>query len=258
MRTPHLLLALLVVLGACGDDAAPSQPSARTLFGPTIRRVVLEVDYVRGAEPYTDMSAWELFTANANRLFQGAGKTFEVPTALGQMEAITEAGTEFTTAQLLAVADAHRQRRSAGDTATFYLVWLNGYYHDGTRRRTDVLGVSLGTTGIIAVFKPVVTATAQGSLPYVARFLEQSTIIHEFGHAVGLVNNGVPPASAHHDSAHGAHCTNEACVMNHSNEGAAAARMFALRYMSTRNPVLFDQACLDDAAAMVATARSAP
>jgi predicted Zn-dependent protease len=258
MRSRYLSLLALALLVSCGDEPAPGQPSPRTLFGPSIRRVVLEVDYAPGAEPYTDQGAWELFIANATRLFQGAGKTLEVPTSLGQLERIEVPGVEFTTAQLLSVAQAHRQRVSVGDTATYYVVWLNGYYHDGTRRRTDVLGVSLGTTGVIAVFKPVVTTTAQGSPPYVARFLEQSTLIHEFGHAVGLVNNGVPTTSGHHDGAHGAHCTNEACVMNHSNEGAAAARMFAQRYLSTRNPVLFDQACLDDAAAMVALARQGP
>ena len=29
--------------------------------------------------------------------------------------------------------------------------------------------------------------------------VEQSTIVHEIGHAIGLVNNGVPATTAHHD-----------------------------------------------------------
>jgi len=41
---------------------------------------------------------------------------------------------------------------------------------------------------------------------------------HEFGHNLGLVNNGTPMEEDHHDEANGPHCTNDQCVMDHAIE----------------------------------------
>jgi hypothetical protein len=103
------------------------------------------------------------------------------------------------------------------------------------------------------MFKPVIASAA--SLPNVRKFVEQSTLVHEFGHAVGLVNNGVAMVSAHQDTAHGAHDTSSACVMYYANEGASDAAQFAQRYITTGNEVIFDSACLADTAARVAAGK---
>jgi hypothetical protein len=108
-----------------------------------------------------------------------------------------------------------------------------------------VLGVSLGDTGVIAVFKPVVRGAS--ALPTLQRFVEQTTLIHEFGHAVGLVANGLSVTSAHHDAAHGAHCTNQDCVMYYLNEGASDALAFVQRRIQGGSSVVFGPECLQDA-----------
>jgi hypothetical protein len=41
---------------------------------------------------------------------------------------------------------------------------------------------------------------------------------HEFGHLMGLVNQGSPMQVSHKDPANGAHCTNRACLMYHEIE----------------------------------------
>src|SRR5262245_33880438 len=50
------------------------QPSAPTLLSPRTKRVVIEIDYARGAEPFegspdTYPDPWKLFRDNANALF---------------------------------------------------------------------------------------------------------------------------------------------------------------------------------------------
>jgi hypothetical protein len=80
----------------------------------------------------------------------------------------------------------------------------------------------------------------------IAKFVEQTTMVHEIGHAVGLVDNGVAIVSAHHDDAHPHHCTNEKCAMNWSNEGLSAAATFARQFATTGSTLVLDESCLAD------------
>lgn len=245
-----------MTLLACGGDGATTpQPTPRALFGPTIRRVEVEVDYAAGAEPFTGAAGrvtdvWQVLRTNLARLFQGGGRVVDVPSQLSQMERLTDVtGADFTVDQVLAIARAHRDRANTDDTATLYVVWLGGYYRDASGPRPDVLGASFGSSGVIAVFKPVVLSSAPG-LPSAQRFVEQSTLVHEIGHAVGLVDRGVPLTSAHLDAASAQHCTNPACVMYRANEGAAAAMQFAMRYVQSGDAVLYGDECLRDVDAL--------
>lgn len=78
------------------------------------------------------------------------------------------------------------------------------------------------------------------------RAIEQATLIHEFGHAIGLVNNGVPLASQHQDTAHGAHCTNDRCVMFWQVEGANDAAQFVRDAVIGNDTILWGDECLMD------------
>jgi predicted Zn-dependent protease len=250
------LLAACLTLAACGDgpkdDAARfHQPTATVVFGSATESIELEVDYAKGAEPKAGIvpgvgaDAWTLFGTNAKRIFSKASpKTLTVPATLGEMEALDITGDSFTEDEILSIADAHRSKRSAGSLATFYAVWLPGYFNDGHGPKKDVLGVTIGATGVIAMFKGAIESTSGGGA-FQAALLEQFTLLHEFGHAVGLVDNGISPASAHRDTSHGAHCTNPACAMYFANEGVAAALNFA-RQITVGDEILLGPECLED------------
>jgi hypothetical protein len=100
------------------------------------------------------------------------------------------------------------------------------------------------------MFKDVVRSTGDLTNPNTVRYVEQSTMIHELAHSIGLVDNGVAMAAAHKDTAHGAHCTNPDCVEYWLNEGSSDARAFALRRLLSENTILFDAACLADVDAL--------
>jgi hypothetical protein len=124
------------------------------------------------------------------------------------------------------------------------MVFVSGHYADGNGVNPNVLGVSFGDT--IGMFKDVIRTTASITSPNAERYVEQSTLIHELAHSIGLVDNGVPMAIAHKDSAHGAHCNNDQCVMYWLNEGASDATTFAVNRLLTGNTIIFDAACLAD------------
>jgi len=91
------------------------------------------------------------------------------------------------------------------------IIFLDGYYIKDGKPESRILGINLNGTPLLAIFKPVVESASNSKAEQA--LIEQSTIVHEIGHALGLVNNGVRATSAHHDTEHGAHCTNTKCVM---------------------------------------------
>jgi hypothetical protein len=250
----HVLLASVILVGCSSSEAAPgSQPRPHELFGEAISTIVLEVDYAEGADPYTGSMAatedlWNLFGANAAALFPD--KTLVFPRELEAMEAVGPvAGESFDTGAILGLAAMHRDQLSAGDVATFYALWLDGNYEEDGEPQPEVLGVSIGDTGVIAMFKPVIEGSGIGPLDAVSRYVEQATLVHEVGHAVGLVNRGLPLTSEHHDADHGAHCSEEDCVMYFAIEGVGGAVDFVTTYVTTGDDVLFGDECLADAEA---------
>jgi hypothetical protein len=259
-------LALCTLFVGCS-----AAPEAAPVFDPSITTIKLEVAYVAGAAPYVgpippfSKDAWRLTEVNLEGssssmpgLFTGLNKKFFIPKTLADFELVANApgtsfenngtmATSYTTAQIEAIAAANRKPSPSG-TASFYILFLDGYYDDGTQPQPDVLGVSIGSTSIIAMFKPVIVASADSAHPFQERFVEQTVLIHELGHAFGLVNNGIAMAKPHEDTAHPRHCANPACVMFWLNDGGSGARAFVQKYITTGEDVLFGSECLADTA----------
>lgn len=232
--------------GATISNPPPANPFDALV---SATRVVIEIDYAENAEPFTGNQLlfgdpWDLFKTNAAKLFEGTGKTVEVPTSLDKMEKLTGITAKmFDSDAILALANAHRGTKTEGDHVAYYVIWLDGTYVEGGVENKNVLGVTIGNTGVIAMFKPVIKSagpTLGDSL------VEQTVLVHEFGHGVGLVNNGVPLASQHQDTAHGAHCSNTECVMYWSVDGNNAARDFVQRKVTKGSDVLFADDCIAD------------
>ncbi|MBZ0235725.1 MAG: hypothetical protein K8M05_25580 [Deltaproteobacteria bacterium] len=273
MRCAAMLLCLL---GACGplasggdddtggddegggDGGGSSGPDApagpRSVFDPAVTEVLVEIDYEPGAEPFTGNvigfgDTFAITQSNIERLFAGR-KSVALPTTLAGMENIGDVPDEaLTVDDLLQLAAAHRSGADTSTRKTYYVLFLTGYFADGNGPNAGVLGVALGDTGVIAIFKDVIDST-QVPATNVARFVEQSTLVHELGHAIGLVDNGVAVTSPHDDTVHGAHCTNDACVMYWQNEGAGDMAAYVQRAVLTGDTILFDAACLADVDAL--------
>lgn len=259
------LFALLAFSG-CGakhalSDIVSISQSADSLgssIGPkeffaTMTELTVEVAYEPGAEPYAGTSAkgkpnWDLLESNLNALFENRSLKphVTVPKTLGEMLQIpAQSKTSWTAQDIVDLAGRHRITSSTTTTGYFWIVFLNGHFNQNGMDNASTIGVSVNGTTIIAIFKDVIEAVSPNAA--VAVYVEQSTVIHEVGHALGLVNNGIPTTSDHHDSAHTGHCKNPDCVMYWMNEGAADLKAFAQKLMATGSSTMFGQECLDDA-----------
>lgn len=238
--------------GTSGANTTEAKVDAQALFGPNVTNVDIEVDYADGAAPYVGAAGqykdvWNFFRTNTNAVFDGQ-KDISFPNTLEGMEKLDDVtAPAFTKSDVLAVAKAHRQGASATDTASFYVVFLNGHFKDDAGNvQPDVTSTAIADKGVIAIFKPAI-ATFENPKSAIAQLVEQSALLHQIGHVVGFVNNGVPLNSEHHDAANGAHCTNQACIMNVAFEGAEATANFVAKSFSAPDPVIFGQECLSDA-----------
>jgi hypothetical protein len=236
-----------------GSNASSSSGTTPPITSVAITRAKIEVDYQAGAEPFTGNQPllgdpWTLFKTNAAKLFEGRNVTIEVPTTLDGMEKLDDVtGKTFDSDAILAIAAKHRTSGITSEgQAGYYFLWLDGTYSENGKENGNVLGVSLGNTGVLAMFKPVITGSGPVLLKELDAAVEQVVLVHEFGHAVGLVNNGIPLASAHQDAPHGSHCTNTDCVMYWTVDGAEAARDYVKRRVTGGSAILFAEDCLAD------------
>jgi hypothetical protein len=255
----HLAIVWVGLLAGC---ALPDWLSVNRLESPKfyfsqMRTLQLEVAYERGAEPYTGTGiggrpVWDFAEENLAALFRGRPGAVQVliPKEIEQMQAFAAQGVKlYDTARIRELADRVRRNRAAESKGVFLVLFLNGQFAEDGRAKSSVLGISLTGSSVVALFKPVIRTDSRDveTNEFVAKYVEQSTLVHEIAHGIGLVGNGVPVTSPHLDREHGAHCTNTSCVMHWSHEGGTDLRGFVRRFVQTQDLVVFDEDCLRDA-----------
>lgn len=242
-----LILLILVFSVSCGKEAAKKSSKSYQDISAIYSsgKIKINVYYEPGAEPYTDtvlgQDLWKLTEMNLNALFEDRNIEVIVPKSLGQMKQIPSKGkSSWSVENVLALGKAHPVTEVKG-TTQFQIFFLNGYSDEGS----GVIGFHISNTRIMAIFKDVIQGSG-GNLGIVQKYVEQATLIHEMGHALGLVNNGLPMQENHQDKEHGAHCKNPDCVMYYSNEGASSMMSFAQRASTKGTLIMFDSQCLED------------
>jgi len=259
-------LLVLVTLAACGStpragdgDDAPidahagsnTADAASPWFDPAATKIAVEIDYETNQAPFTGAilgfgDTFDVSAANLARMI-GGKKLLELPRTLATMQDIgVLADEEWTIQDILQLAEAHRDRHDTADTRSYYIVFVSGHYVQNGTVMPLILGVSVVGTPIIAMFKDVIRGTGTVLDMNTPRYVEQSTIVHELGHALGMVGGAVPTTSNHEDPAHDGHCTNDKCAMYYLNEGASEATAFATQYLLTKDSILLGPECLAD------------
>lgn len=261
-----LLLVFFLALHGCGGssgggsgaqaNSGPEQTGSLSLnlitLYSTVSTINVNVAYEPDAVPFTGTTQngiefWSILESNLEALFLGRPlqPAISVPLTLPGMTGISDQGkTSWTAQQVLNLAISTWNLPETAETAEVFILFLNGDYQDNQGNiNKNVIGISLEGTSVVAVFKDVITTS--GFSQFTQVFIEQATMIHEVGHAFGLVNNGLPMATNHEDTAHPHHCTNEDCIMFWANDSTNLI-FFIDKIINSSSDILFGQECLDD------------
>jgi hypothetical protein len=146
---------------------------------------------------------------------------------------------EWTTADLRVLANQYQAGNYYADgTAMFTIFFLDGVWLGGP----NASGGGVQVFDAAFVFGDIYGGDLRVPLPG-AQTNEQHTTLHEFGHAIGLVNCGIPMVVARETGPGECHSTNDSSVMNGVTALEAIVDAFAEgTLMSSR----FDQDDLDD------------
>lgn len=232
-----LTLVLLAALAAgCTFPILhpPAQPRyyAEVIGGAPWTDLVVEIDYAPGHQPSAAATTHLIDT-----LRNVTGKTNVV---LDEQQTLNDTpGHVWTADELLALEAQTRRHEHKAPAALIHVL-----YPAGTFNNTDAAGVTISgrALGPVTVFldklREAGVGTPAGVLPLPqptqgVETLERSTLLHECGHAMGLVDNGLPMVRDHEDRtddpAKGGHSSDPRSVMYWKVDSSKALEQFLLR-----------------------------
>lgn len=248
-----IVLCLALAAGCDGGldpdtDAGPGEAAPRVeryLRGDPDPRLVIELDYVAGAEPRAGAEA-DLVARLSTLLDKPGG------VEIVRDDVLTSRGADhaWTFDELRALAAERFDDDQPPGTVSMHVMWLDG--HDaGDSADGATLGLAWANTHV-AMFHDTIEGSCRGG-PLIGEEVcaeaQYLVWLHEVGHTIGLVDNGLPMVTDHRDPDHGAHDVNDECVMYWAFEGRAGIDLLRERLLGG-GMVDFDAACLADVAAV--------
>jgi hypothetical protein len=204
------LSIFLTLLSLFGCSIYHSQPGAGDaardfLTSATYTQLKIEIQFVSGYAP-TAGAQTQLVSWLQNYLNKPGGITITVDSAINPLNS-----SPYSLTEILNIENTHRIHHSFGSEAVAYFLFVNGN-SDEDSGSNKILGYAYGPTSMV-IFQNTIQSLSGGFGQPTRQVLETTVMEHEFGHILGLVNTGTPLQSAHQDSAHGAHCSNNSCLM---------------------------------------------
>lgn len=252
VRRGLLLLTALFGLGACSDTVTDAQPDGsdptngdpgaydhRMAAGSSARdflsdddfdRLVVQVQYVEGFRP-TEGGLQHLEDFLHERLNKPNGIELRVDDEPLRIEG----QEEYTAEDVRALEEEHRTAYTEGTTLAAYLLFLDGEYSASA----NVVGLAYRNTSTVLFAEKIDENTGGLTQPSTA-MVEGMVANHEFGHLLGLVDNGTAMQSDHRHEGHGKHCDVDSCLMYY------AVRTTDFIANLTGDMPELDQNCLDD------------
>ena len=249
--------------GGGGDGGGPGGgPDAASDPGPDVpdrvsdyvlhdehTRLVIEVDFARGMAPR------DAVEGDVRDGFQELlGKPDGVEVTRDQELEPRGSDPAWSPAELRELADSTYDLEVDSGTTKMHTVFVDGH-SDQDSDQGVILGLQFDRH--IILFKETIEDACTGSVlgpvlqERACRETERAIWAHEFGHAIGLVDNGLPMAQDHKDPEHGAHDESDDCIMYWAYQGGALGGRIRDRLTSGESVTLdFDEACLADVAAL--------
>jgi hypothetical protein len=218
----YLLLIVLSTSSACKKDSLTGVFDYRTLgtsandllASSRYHSLQIEIQYMPGYAP--DASA-------VNNLVAFLKTRLDKPNGITIVQEEIGASSLAVASlyNIVSVEKSYRKYFTGNDVITVYVLITNGYSN------ADVLATSYWNTSFCIFGKAVNDNSGQSG--QVSRSILMTTLLeHEFGHLMGLVDQGSPMQTDHKDASNGAHCNNPDCLMYYDVEAGFAGALNAV------------------------------
>jgi len=207
-----LLAFTLITATGCSDDGGNSAndfshtadigSSAHDfLSAETYTRLLIEIDYVEGFEPEMQ-SLLNLRTFLSRHINKPLGIEIIVD------DKIPSPGlSPYTSREAFETEQSFRDYFTESQTIAAYILILDGEFENQA-----ALGFTYFNTSV-AVMGEKISQNSGGAFQAEKVIVESTILNHEFGHLLGLVDNGSPMIQDHLDEDHIPHCDVETCLM---------------------------------------------
>lgn len=196
-------------------DGGPGDRAADLVSAKDYPKLLVEIDHPPNAAPHP--AALELLKSTLREVTAKTSIDVDLDPSIP-----SEPSKRYSFSEIEALEAKHRDHRSSGDTAVLYVVYVAG----GSSEDTDegkVLGAAYRGTSLV-MFKGNIRANSGGgplSGKPTEEVVERAVLVHEFGHAAGLVNLGTKMQRQHEDPEHPGHSSNRNSVMYWAVESSA-------------------------------------
>jgi hypothetical protein len=179
------------------------------LSGKYYPSLVVEIQYMQGFRPSAQTLS-NLNTFLQARLNKPGGITFVIDSIPAMHK------TYYSLDDATTIEQANRSQNKNGTRMAAYFLFVDGDYA-ANPSGGKILGIAYSYTSVI-IFEKTIRDYSGGLGQPQLSVLEGSVAEHEFGHLLGLVNNGTTMRSKHQDTPNGRHCTNQNCLMYYNVE----------------------------------------
>ena len=200
-------VCLLVLAAGCGkkDDPAASGFTPKPndfLSSATYTKLTIEIVSVSGFEPSsTSLNNLKAFLeSRLNKTVSFSQKTISSP-----------GKSVLSVDDIKSIESNNRTLSTSGTNLTAFFLFADADY-SGNTGNSKVLGVAYGASSM-TIFEKTIRQFSGGVGQPSISILETTVADHEFGHILGLVNNGTSMQTSHQDAGNGKHCNSQSCLM---------------------------------------------
>ena len=214
------LIAILVVIGCSKDSDPGSNPtdtvdksanllgtgdSANDILSNDVySRMVIELAYVDGFRP-TQASMTNFVNFLRDRTFKQ-----EIEIVYNNLPSPNK--NTLTIQEIADLENENRTLYNEDDTIAIYIYFTDAVPVEDVDNQTVTLGAVYRNTSMV-VYEENVRFIANQSSEITTTDVETSTVNHEFGHLLGLVDLGTPEVNPHTDPDAESHCNVLGCLM---------------------------------------------
>ena len=194
---------------AATNDYNTLGTSAHELLAATpYNKLQIEIHYMPGQDPGATATS-----ALVNFLNTYINKPAGIQVSQQQIPASGK--TELSLSEIVDLEKKYRTSFTAGNVISVHILITDGAY-----QASGVFATSYWNTSL-CLFGKTIGESAGGPGQVSRANLVTILLEHEFGHLLGLVNQGSPMQQNHRDANHGAHCNVTSCLMYYEVETAS-------------------------------------